>query len=62
MSQIEGIYEAISDAMLGYAWLRDEVVGAERGNSLLAELEKGLPPDEVMMLAQLLEAPAFKAD
>lgn len=61
-SQIEGIYEALSDGMLGYAWLRDELVGAERGNSLMAELEAGLPEDEKRMLSQLFDAPALKAD
>lgn len=60
--QIECIYDAVSEAMLGYAWLRDEVIGAERGNSLLAELEAGLPEDEKAMLAQLFGKPALKAD
>ena len=62
LRQIEGIYDAISEAMLGFAWLRDEVVGAERGNSLLAQLESGLPDDEKAMLAQLFQTPALKAD
>ena len=62
LCQIEGIYDAISEAMLGFAWLRDEVIGTERGNSLLAQLEAGLPDDEKAILAQLFQTPALKAD
>ena len=61
-SQIKGIHEALSDAMLGYAWLRDEVVGAERGDSLMAQLEEGLSQDDEKMLTHLFTAPALKAD
>ena len=61
-SQVEGIYNAISEAMLGFAWLRDEVVGVERGDSLMAQLEQGLQEDEKKMLMQLFKTPALKAD
>jgi hypothetical protein len=61
-SQIQGVYDAVSEAMLGYAWLRDELIGAERGNSLLAQLAQGLSENEKAMLTHLLVMPAFKAD
>lgn len=61
-AQIESLYDAISDAMLGYAWLRDEVIGEERGDSLLAQLEAGFPDDERQALATLLFEPGVKAD
>lgn len=62
LSQIEAIYNAISDAMLGYAWLRDEVIGSERGNSLFAELEAGLSDDDQRHLRQMFTIPALRAD
>lgn len=62
LSQIQGIYEALSDVMLGYAWLRDEVVGSERGDSLMAQLEEGLSQNDRMMMDHLFKAQALKAD
>lgn len=61
-AQIESIYDAISDGMLGYAWLRDEVIGAERGNSLLAELEAGLSDDDQRLLTRMFSTPGLRAD
>ncbi|MGI4817950.1 MAG: hypothetical protein ACRYFE_05465 [Janthinobacterium lividum] len=62
LKQIQDIYDALSDGMLGYAWLRDEVVGADRGDSLLAKLEAGLADDEEAILKQLFGSPALNAD
>jgi hypothetical protein len=61
-SQIEGIYIQLSEAMLGYAWLRDEVVGAHRGDSLLERLETGLTEKDKKVLTGLFGTPALKAD
>lgn len=62
LAQIEGIYDAISDGMLGYAWLRDEVIGAARGSSLLADLEAGLSDDDQRLLTRMFSTPGLRAD